>query len=72
MLQNPHNISAKRFVLMAEMGLRVSDNCNTNIVSYSREFGEAHINDMAMNDDTFFTGSNNVQVEEIEVFEIAN
>jgi hypothetical protein len=51
-------------------GFGVSDNCNTNTQSYAVVFGVCYINDTGLDGETFFTGSTNFKVKEIEVFEI--
>jgi hypothetical protein len=86
-LKNPHNIPARRFPLKSEMkhrairfvanwspcfaDIRVSDNCNTNTKS-ATYLSYAYTNDTGLNSKTFFTGSENFQVKEIEVFEITH
>jgi hypothetical protein len=50
----------------------VSDNCNTNTNSYTAYFGTSYVNNTGLNGRTFFTGSDQFQVKEIEVFEIRN
>jgi hypothetical protein len=87
-LKNPHNVPARRFALKAEMkwqaiycasecgpsfwDIRVRHNCNRNTRSCSWQFGESYTNDTGLAGETFFTGSRNFQVKEIEVFEITN
>jgi hypothetical protein len=87
-LRNPHNFPARRFVLKAEAKDRamscsvdagpcfcdigVADNCNANTVSYTQHFGLCYTNDTGLKGETFFTGSKNFQVKEIEVFEITD
>jgi hypothetical protein len=87
-LKNPHNIPARRFGLKAEKrneaircnceygpnfwDIGVSDNCNGNTNSWTFQFGESYTNDTGLNGETFFTGSRNFQVKEIEIFEITN
>jgi hypothetical protein len=50
--------------------LSVADNCNANTDSSTSNFGHTYINDTRLDGDTFFTGSEEFQVKEIEVFEI--
>jgi hypothetical protein len=85
-LKNPHNVSARRFALKAESkhlaiycdskwsphfrDIGVSDDCNTNTESWT-SLGETYTNDTGLDEDIVFTGSENFQVTEIEVFEIA-
>jgi hypothetical protein len=85
-LKNPHNIPARRFALNAEMkwraiicdseygpwfgGMRVFDNCNTNTRSYTY-LGDTYTNDTGLDGAIVFTGSENFQITEFEVFEIA-
>jgi hypothetical protein len=49
----------------------VSDNCNANANSYT-SLGAADTNDTGLDRKTVFTGSMNLQVREIEVFEITD
>jgi hypothetical protein len=86
-LKNPHGIAPRRFALIpaekkqaiicySECGPRfcdmfVSDNCNTNSGSFT-SLGAAYANDTGLDDETVFTGSENFQVKEIEVFEITD
>jgi hypothetical protein len=49
----------------------VSGNCNAKTYSYTF-FGIAYNNDTGLNEDTFFAGSYNFKVREIEVFKITN
>jgi hypothetical protein len=85
-LKNPHNVPARRFALKAEgsqaaifcecdwgpsfVDIYVADNCNTDTRSYICSLGQSYINDTGLQGNTFFTGSKNFQVKEIEVFEI--
>jgi hypothetical protein len=87
-LRNPHNVPARRFALKAERkdmaiccylgwapcfrDFGVSHNCNTNSMSNTYRFGDSYTNDTGMNGRTFFAGSGNFQVKEIEVFKIMN
>jgi hypothetical protein len=87
-LKNPHNVPARRFVLSAErdhyaiqrwsrcgptfFDIGVSDKCNTSTDSYAGYFGQYYTNDTGLEDMTFFTGSQQFQVKEIEVFEITD
>jgi hypothetical protein len=85
-LKNPHNVPARRFALKAEEkdvaiycraaygptfhgGIGVWDKCNANTASYTEYFGNS---DTGLDEKTFFTGSKNFQVKEIEVFEITD
>jgi hypothetical protein len=86
-LTNPHNVPARRFALKAEVSnpaivcnsrngphlsdIAVWDQCNANTNSCSI-LGCWYTNDTGLDGRTFFTGSPNVQVKEIEVFEIRN
>jgi hypothetical protein len=86
-LKNPHNVPARSFALKREhrngairclsvrgpffSDLCVWDNCNTNNDSNSL-LGNNYTNDTGLEARTFFTGSSNFQVKEIEVFEITN
>jgi hypothetical protein len=49
--------------------IRVWDNCNANIYNFTQNFGSIYANDTGMVGKTFFTGSGDFQVKEIEVFE---
>jgi hypothetical protein len=85
-LKNPHNVPARRFALKAEKqdwaiscasycgpdfgDIGVRDNCNANTDSSTRCFGTVYSNDTGLDAETFFTGSSDFQVKEIEVFEI--
>jgi hypothetical protein len=84
-LKNPHNFPARKFPLRAEENLRaiicdfewgpdfwnirVSDHCNENSKSDSY-LGSSYTNDTGLDGKTFFTGSRQFQVKEIEVFEV--
>jgi hypothetical protein len=86
-LKNPHNFPARRFALKAEAKDRaircwsdkgpsfhdicVFDQCDKNIKSYTFNFGDRYTNDTGLDGKTFFTGSKEFQVREIEVFEIS-
>jgi hypothetical protein len=86
-LKNPHNVPARRFPLYARernnaiwcgsgcgphfSDIGIQDNCNANAFNYTRDFGKNYNNDTGLNGSTFFTSSENFQVREIEVFEIA-
>jgi hypothetical protein len=86
-LKNPHNVSARKFPLKEDEnrwaiicnmewgprygGIRVEDNCNTNMNS-STYLGDAYVNDTGLDGQTFFTGAEHFQVKEIEVFELAS
>jgi hypothetical protein len=52
--------------------IRVSDNCNANTNSATFDFGSIYTNDTGQNGTTFFTGSLNFRVKEIEVFEMTD
>jgi hypothetical protein len=85
-LKNPHSIPARRLALKAEKKQRaiccnsrcgpvfgrdvaVSDNCNANTDSRTC-LGITYTNDTGRDGSVVFTGSENFQVKEIEVFEI--
>jgi hypothetical protein len=86
-LKNPHNIPARKFALKAEEkefaifcdsargpcfgDMDVRDNCNANTNSFT-ELGYTCTNDTGLDGRTFFTGSMNFKVKEIEVFEITD
>jgi hypothetical protein len=86
-LKNPHNIPVRRFVLKAEekkraiwcdskdgprfCGIFISDNCNANTRSHTW-LGFSYTNDTGLEEVMVFTGSNRLQVKEIEVFEITD
>jgi hypothetical protein len=83
-----HNVPARRFVLKAEAtnqaiwcnsrcgphfwDIVVSGNCNANTLSVTYNFGNSYTNDTGLDGETFFTGSENFEVKEIEVFEITD
>jgi hypothetical protein len=85
-LKNPHNVPARRFALKAEekdkaincfslggpefCDIAVWPNCNENTNSTTSVFGWNYTNDTGLDGKTFFTGSTNFQVMEIEVFQI--
>jgi hypothetical protein len=87
-LKNPHNFPARRFGLKAQEqtraiscssnlgpffghGIGVYDNCNRS--SFNMTFlGDNYTNDTGLDEKTFFTGSGEFQVKEIEVFEITD
>jgi hypothetical protein len=87
-LKNPHNVPARRFALKAESQAQairsgsksgphfcdivVDDNCNANTRSYTYNFGGCYTNDTGQDQYSFFTGSMNFQVKEIEVFKITD
>jgi hypothetical protein len=87
-LKNPHNIPAKRFALKADQknraiycgpdrgpsfpGIWIYDNCNANTDSNTYSFGDVYTNDTGLDGNTFFAGSMNFTVKEIEVLEIAD
>jgi hypothetical protein len=84
-LKNPHNVPARRFALKAEnedeaifcysvygphfIDILVFDNCNANTDSWT-ELGLNYTNGTRLDGKTVFTGSEQFQVKEIEVFEI--
>jgi hypothetical protein len=84
-LKNPRNVSARRFALKDERkdeaiccdsnrgpdfsDMTIEDNCNANPESFTY-LGDRYTNDTGLNGKTFFTGSDEFQVKEIEVFEI--
>jgi hypothetical protein len=85
-LKNPHNFPARKFALRAEEkdeaiwcdslcgphfgDIHVSDDCNADTCSWTHQFGSSYKNDTGLDGETFFTGSENFRVKEIEVFEI--
>jgi hypothetical protein len=87
-LKNPHNFPARRFALKAEekdwaincdsnsgprfWDIGVFDNCNASTDSNTLSFGGRYTNDTGLDGKTFFTGSSNFKVKEIEVFEITD
>jgi hypothetical protein len=87
-LKNPHNIAARRFPLKAEKmdkaifcrhdwgphfgDIYVSGHANAHSHSFTYSFGRCYINNTGLDGRTFFTGSPNFQLKEIEVFEITN
>jgi hypothetical protein len=87
-LKNPHKFPARRFALKAAKkdkaiycgsgfgahfyDIGVFDNCNTNTNSWTHFFGQTYTNDAGLDGKTFFTGSRDFQVKEIEVFEITD
>jgi hypothetical protein len=87
-LKNPHNVPARRFALkpkekdqaincFSDSGphfcdIGIYDRCNTNSNSWTDHFGLVYTNDTGLDGPTFFTGSNDFQVKEIEVFEITH
>jgi hypothetical protein len=82
-LKNPHNVPARRFALKAERkdkaiycnseggpnfcDMRVYGNYTNTVTKF---FGSSYTNDTGLNGETFFTGSRDFQVKEIEVFKI--
>jgi hypothetical protein len=52
--------------------IAVYDNCNVNSKSHAMEFGLTYNNHTGLDGPTFFAGSGNFRVKEIEVFEITN
>jgi hypothetical protein len=85
-LKNPHNFAARKFGLKAGpfygaiccdcddgpsfCDINVSNLCQRNSDSCTSGFGNSYINDTGLDGTTFFTGSENFQVKEIEAFEI--
>jgi hypothetical protein len=53
-------------------GIAVLDHCNANTDSFTSHFGVVYTNDTGLDGATFFTGSRNFKVREIEVFEVAD
>jgi hypothetical protein len=53
-------------------GITVSDDSNANDGSYTEYFGRRYTNDTGLSGKTFFTGSPNFIVKEIEVFKITD
>jgi hypothetical protein len=86
-LKNPHNVPPRRFVLKVEKkqqaigcnsergpdfyDIRVYDNCNANAKSFT-SLGNAYTNGTGVDGRTFFTGSFDFKVKEIEVFKITD
>jgi hypothetical protein len=86
-LKNPHDFPPTKFRLKSEKkdfailcdssraavfrDISVSDNSNTNAESFTRFFGRSYNNPTDLDERTFFTGSEDFTVKEIEVFEIA-
>jgi hypothetical protein len=86
-LKNPHNFPARRFALKAARkdmaigcntvwgpsfcDIGASENCNRTTRSATEYLGNVYTNDTGLDGRTFFTGSPNFQVKEIEVFEIS-
>jgi hypothetical protein len=50
----------------------IYDNCNADTESSACSFGVVYINDTGLNGNTFFTGSTDLTVTEIGVFQIAD
>jgi hypothetical protein len=87
-LKNPHDAPARRFALKAEKkgeticcyyiygphfyDIGVYDNSNANTFSMTSCFGQNYTSDTGRDGRTFFTGSPNFKVKEIEVFEITD
>jgi hypothetical protein len=87
-LTNPHKVPARRFTLKAEMkdkaiycnsywgphfwDIGVPDHCNANTDCCTFRFGYSYTNDTGLNGETFFAGPKDLQVKEIEVFEVAD
>jgi hypothetical protein len=85
-LKNPHNFPARKFALKAEeraiywcsscgphfCDIGVSDNCNANTDCFNLYFGDSYAYGTGMDGNTFFTGSSDFTVMEIEVFEITD
>jgi hypothetical protein len=87
-LKNPHNFRVSKFALTAKgmneaiecrsswgphfCDIGVYDNCNANALSITLLFGGSYANHTGLDGRTFFTGSTNFTVKEIEVFEIAD
>jgi hypothetical protein len=84
-LKNPHNVPVRRFALNTEKkneaigcdSERGPDFNDLAVRSYGPfgsfgSFGLSYTNDTGLHGETFFTGSENFQVKEVEVFEITN
>jgi hypothetical protein len=85
-LKNPHNFPARKFGLKVKSraifcdssrgphfsDIGVSDNCNANTDSFTYHFGYGYANDTGLDRRTFFTGSREFTVKEIEIFEITD
>jgi hypothetical protein len=85
-LKNPHNFPAtkfartdERFAICCESSLGpdfcdigISNHCNARPDSWTSTFGHSYTNDTGLDGKTFFTGSRNCTVTEIEVFEITD
>jgi hypothetical protein len=87
-LKNPHDFPARKFALKAEArnqairanaacGLHftdicVDDNGDHSTGSFTGRFGSSYTNDTGLEGRTFFTGSREFRVREIEVFEITS
>jgi hypothetical protein len=85
-LKNPHEFPARRFALKAEkkdeaiccrsdwgphfVDIYVSNQSNANAKSWTKLGVNSYTNDTGLDGTTFFTGSKNFQVKEIEMFEI--
>jgi hypothetical protein len=85
-LKNPHDYPPKKFPLKPgekdraigcddSCGPRFNDicvygDCDRMAGSAADDFGAAYTNDTGLSGGTFFTGSGNFQVQEIEVFEV--
>jgi hypothetical protein len=87
-LKNPHNVPARRFALNAQkkdrailcsldrgpnfVDIFVSDGCNAKTGSGTYSFGDTYTNDTELKGTMFFTGSEQFEVNEIEVFAITH
>jgi hypothetical protein len=81
-LKNPHNVPPRRFALQAEkkdMAIGCVSNCGPHFydIRVSDEpnaypFGTRYTNNTGLDGMTFFTGSYNFQMKEIEVFQITD
>jgi hypothetical protein len=86
--KNPHNLPARRFELKAKEkrcaiicdsrygpwfngAILVKDNCDSHSDNVGH-IGAYYTNDAGLEENTIFTGSRKVQVQEIKVFEITN
>jgi hypothetical protein len=84
-LKNPHNVPARRFALKTEkkdQAIKCVTGCGPDFgdigifdrwcgaLGYTVHFGVHYTNDTGLDGMTFFTGSGNFDVKEIEVFEI--
>jgi hypothetical protein len=52
--------------------LTISNQCNANQTNHTQNFGRIYAFGTGLDGETFFTGSKNFQVKEIEVFELTD